>query len=507
MHKAQVFGYFLTAFLVGVFAGSFVADPTRFVIALLVLAGVLFVLLGRRDRQRGILVGGCILCAALGVFRYGSANFNQSVLTQFAGVQAGGKGVPVQLVGYIDDEPSTTSSGNASIIFRAKQLIVPGQTLELNERTLIIARPDTPYSYGQELSVKGSLTLPDNFAPDFDYVAYLKNKDIRTTMLYPEFAAGEPSLSWHERLTLGLYRKIFVVKSAFEKSVSKSLSEPYASYINGILLGSRQNIPDDIKDSFNRTGATHILAISGYNITIIAQALLAGLVFFVRRRQAFWLSVGCIVLFTIMTGAGASVVRAAIMGIILMTANGYGRLYDPKNAILAAAAVMVWLNPLSLRFDIGFQLSFLAVFGLMYLYPLLDGAVRKQFRNNFAEELKETLLMTISAQVMVLPLLIYYFKQLSVVALPANLLVLPLVPFTMLFGFLTGLGGLLLRPLGLLFGFFAWLLSVYQLAIIRWLGALSWASVFVSFKWFTMFGAYALIIFGLWRWTLKSGRK
>jgi len=499
MDKAKVFGYFMVAFLAGVFVGSFVADPTRFMMVLLVLGAFNFVVFGHRDRMMGVAIGGIFLCAALGVFRYGQVNFSQSRLISFANVQVGGKGVAVQLVGYIDQEPTLTSTGNTSIVFKVTQLIVPGQTLMLDERTLIIAKSSQQYTFGDELSVSGALSLPDNFTPDFDYVSYLKNKDIRTTMLFPKITADAVTLPWIERTKLTLYKKLFVVKNAFEDSISASLAEPYASYINGVLLGSRQNIPQYIKDNFNKTGTTHILAISGYNITIIAQALLAGLVFFVRRRQAFWISVGCVILFTILTGAGASVVRAAVMGILLMAANGYGRMYDPKNSILLAAAVMVWLNPISLRSDVGFQLSFLAVLGLMYLYPVFDRAVRKKFKNKVAEELKETLLMTASAQLMVLPLLIYYFKQLSLVSLPANLLVLPLMPFTMLFGFLTGLGGLLFQPLGHALAVFAWLLSAYQLGIISWLGGLSWSSLLISIQWYTLVGAYAIIIAWMWR--------
>jgi len=498
-----VFGYFLISFLAGVFVGSFVANPTRFMLVLMVVGAFNFVTFGRRDRMKGLAIGGCFLAAALGVFRYGSANFSHSVLSSFAGVEAGGKGVPVQLVGYIDEEPSLTSSGNASIVFRAKQLIVPGHILKTNERMLIIAKAFPEYKFGETLTVAGSLGLPDNFTPDFDYVAYLKNRSIRTTMLFPNISHSASPLSFGERLKLNVYSKLFAVKDKFESSIRNVMAEPNASYVNGILLGSRQDIPAELKEAFNRTGTTHILAISGYNITIIAQALLAALVFFVRRRTAFWLSVVFILLFTIMTGAGASVVRAAIMGLLLLAANGYGRMYDPKNSILLAAGAMVWLNPLSLRFDIGFQLSFMAVIGLMYVHPLLEHFFRRmRFSKEVYRNLKETLLMTVSAQLMVAPLLIYYFRQFSAVSLPANILVLPLMPLTMLFGFLSGAVGLILMPLGKALSLIAWLLTGYQLGIIKWLGGLSWASLKISMNWATLSVIY--ILFAVVVWNLRS---
>ncbi len=501
MHRAQIFGYFLTAFLLGVFAGSFVADPNRFLVTLIVVGAGLLLGLGYRDRMRGIFVGGCVLCAAVGVFRFGQANLDHSVLTTFAHVQVGGKGVPVQLLGYIDREPTTTSSGNASLAFRVKQLSVPGKEFDTNELTLITVRPYPEYRFGELLAVKGSLELPDNFAPDFDYISYLKNRGIRTTMLFPDIASSSAvPLSVGDRLKLSWYKNIFAVKGRFEQAVASSLSEPFSSYINGILVGGKQNLPDDVTEAFNKTGTTHVLAISGYNITIIAETLLMVLVFFMRRRKAFYVATVLIILFTIMTGAGASVVRAAVMGIMLLVANGYGRLYDPKNAILTAAAVMVWINPLALRYDIGFQLSFLAVIGIMYVYPLLEHAARHwKPRHQIVEGLKETLLMTISAQVTVAPLLIYYFKQFSLVSLPANVLVLPLMPFTMLFGFLSGVLGIVWLPLGRLISFVTWILASYQLHVITWFGRLPWAAATISFKWFTVVGIYALIIWLVWK--------
>lgn len=505
MHKAQIFGYFLISFLVGVFVGSFVPDPMRFMAVLLIIGAILLVVLGWRDRAQGILIGGCVLMAALGMFRYGSANFDNSVLTQFANVQAGGKGVPVTVVGYIDEEPTLTSTGNTSIVLKAKQLTVPGQTIATDEKVLLTVKPGTEYKFGQQISVTGPLLLPDNFAPGFDYVSYLKNKDIRVTMVFPKIAETVSPVSLADRAKLAVYGRLFAVKIKFESSVISVLPEPYASYINGVLLGAKQNIPKDLTDDFNKTGTTHILAISGYNITIIAEAMLAVLVFFVRRRAAFWLSVIFIILFTILTGAGASVVRAAVMGLLLLAANGYGRLYDARNSILLAAGAMVWLNPLALKSDVGFQLSFLAVLGLMYVYPIFEHAFRKfRPKHEFWTELKDTFLMTISAQLAVAPLLIYYFKQFSLVSLPANLLVLPLMPLTMLFGFLAGLGGLIFHPLGQAFGAMAWLISFYQLGIIRWLGGLSWSAVSVTFSWFALCICYLIILFAVSHFRIKN---
>ena len=320
------------------------------------------------------------------MFRYGQANLNQSVLTEFVRSTGSGqatKGIPVITRGFVDNEMSVKDD-KAQLIFHVTELEVPGRVIMVDERTLIFLKAYPTYQIGDLLSVQGALQLPDNFAPDFDYVQYLKNKDIRTTISYPKISFESTiRLSWPQQLKIGIYKKIFAVKDRFQSSVARSLPAPYSAYINGILLGTRQDIPADLTDAFNKTSTTHILAISGYNITIIADALLGALVFFMRRRRAFWVSVAVIILFTIMTGAGASVVRAAIMGLLLLLANGYGRMYDPKNSILLAAGVMIFLDPLALRFDVGFQLSFLAVLGLMYIGPILKKSL-KRFPNGLS---------------------------------------------------------------------------------------------------------------------------
>ena len=507
MHKSQVFGYLLISFLVGVFIGPWFSNP-YLTLLILVLIGAIIVVVSayektfvkskkaERNRRVGVLIGGCVLVLTLGVFRYGQVNLNHSVLAEFAAHQAEGKGISVTVRGFVDNEEQASGS-KAQLILHVTQLEVPGRIMKVDERTLLFINAYQKYVIGDKLQVVGALDLPNNFTPDFDYVQYLKNKEIRTTIAYPKISpAPLVDVSRVQQLKIAVYRRIFAVKDVFQQAVSRSLPAPYSAYINGVLLGTKQDIPADLTDAFNKTSTTHVLAISGYNITIIAEALLAMLVVFMRRRHAFWVSAAIIIVFTIMTGAGASVVRAAIMGLLLLYANGYGRLYDPKNSILLAAAVMVALDPLSLRFDVGFQLSFLAVLGLMYVSPLL-----KQVFKKIPEwaGFKETVLLSISAQIAVAPLLAYVFHTFSLVSIPANMLVLPLMPYTMLFGFLTGVAGLIFSPLGRAVGLISYALSWYQLHIISWLGALPFSAVTVMMSSLVLGILYAIIIFIIWR--------
>lgn len=488
MHKSQVMLYFLAVFVVGVFVASFLTVSSGGILVLLMLGVAALALsvyhktfgrsaAGIRRRKLGFLAGCLVLVFALGIWRFNTFNADHTFLLQFAGRTAGDKEVATVLRGYVDGE--FDSSGlHGRFPFRVKQIVATPYVLKADERILVSAGSFPRYRYGDMLEMRGAVSVPQNFS-DFDYVAYLKKDGIRTVMQSPDIStsARPLKLALSERIKVAVHRKIFIMKDAFENSVNRSVAEPAASYINGILSGSRQNISEPVKESFRKTGTTHILAISGYNITIIAQVLLWLFVFVVRRRTAFWFSVAVIIVFTVLTGASASVVRAAVMGLLLAFAGGYGRLYDIKNAVVMAGAVMIFLNPLVLRFDAGFQLSFLAVLGIIYIQPLLQHSMK---RLPGLGGVKDILTTTISAQITVLPLALYYFHTFSIAALPANILVLPLVPAAMLLGFIAGIAGMFIGLAGKIAGLAAWAVAAYQLAVIRWLSALPFSSIYIS---------------------------
>ncbi len=415
-----------------------------------------------------ILAGFLGVAFLFGIIRFNSVNFSQDRLSVFTDLEAGEKGVEVIINGYVDNE--IVVKGNKSeIVLRAKELIAGDRTVRIDDRIMITADSFPKFDYGDAVSATGALRKPINLG-EFDYATYLKKEGIRTTMFYPDIVEYPGlELGWSEKLKISVYKAIFSAKISFESAVSKSVSEPNASFVNGILLGSRQNIPYDLNEEFNKTGTTHIWAISVYNIMIISWAVLTGLIVFFKRKTAFWCSVAIIFLFTILTGASSSVVRASVMGLLLLFAQGYGRLYDPKNSIILAGAAMAYFNPFVLNFDIGFQLSFAAVLGLMYLYPYLDSKLNKVSKSG---TLKGITLMTLSAQIAVAPLLIYYFNDISLVSLPTNVLILPFIPAAMFAGFISGLVGMFFTPLGQTAGWFAWAITTYQIEIVKIFAAL-----------------------------------
>ena len=156
---------------------------------------------------------------------------------------------------------------------------------------------------------------------------------------------------------------------------------------------------------------------------------------------------------------------------------------------------MVLANPMILRYDVGFQLSFMATVGILYLAPFLKTYFKKlPSVLNFSE----TFFMTVSAQIMVLPLILFYFHNLSLVALPANLLILPLVPLAMLAGFVTGIAGMIWSALGLVLGALAWLVASVAIFLARFFSNLPFASLNVFISWRTVVFVYILIFWFLY---------
>ena len=256
-------------------------------------------------------------------------------------------------------------------------------------------------------------------------------------------------------------RGLLRVKQRFKDQVELVLPEPQASFLAGMLLGAKGGLPEDVREQFNIVGVSHIIVISGFHVAIVAGLLMnLGLALSLSRRQAFWLAVVGLILFILLTGAQTSAVRAGIMGGLVLLAMQAGRLSDVKNLLLLAAVVMLLINPLLLRFDVGFQLSFLATIGIVYLSPLITKLLR--FLPE-ALKIRESATMTLSAQVTTLPIIITSFERLSVVAPLANIMIVPLMPVTMMVGFVSGLVSFVSLALGKVLAGGAWLLLMFHL--------------------------------------------
>lgn len=361
------------------------------------------------------------------------------------------------------------------------------------------------YSYGDKLAVACKLKAPED-ANNFAYSKYLAVRGIWAICENEKII----SVKGKEKSVLG---RIFSFKKIVVSRVNELWPEPYASLAGGLLYGNRSGLADDLTQAFNRTGISHIIAVSGYNISIIAAALMILLIYIgLYRKQAFWVSVFAIIIFVIFTGASSSAVRAGIMGCVVLLGQYLGRPSRAAPALFLAAVLMVLYNPLVLFWDVGFQLSFAATAGILYLAPIVSeriaaiSAINKLLPNkNTAPGVFST---TLSAIISTLPLILLNFGRLSVVALPVNILVLWLIPYIMLFSFLAIVSSVLFFPLGLVVAWFVQLGLRYIIWITEYFGNFSWSSIDWELSWWGMAAAYLLLVwYIIKKYRLKYGQK
>ena len=263
---------------------------------------------------------------------------------------------------------------------------------------------------------------------------------------------------------------LFGFKDGLRRLAGRLLPEPEASFLLGLLIGERQGLPRELADSFRRTGTSHILAISGYNVTQLVDVvfILCACAALRRRRAALVVTLFLLV-FVAVVGGEASVIRAAVMGGVGLAAAVCGRRYNGLGALLIAAAVMLAADPFSLRHDAGFQLSFTAVWGLRAFGPAFTGRLK------FLPEalgLRRTLGETLAATLATAPVILQVFGRLPFVGPLANLLILPLVPWAMAAGAVSLLAGAAWPALGLIPAWFTDLILRLIEGSARWSAAL-----------------------------------
>lgn len=386
-------------------------------------------------------------------------------------------------------------------------IILPLETTtDLSQGTRILLNVSfyPQYQYGDRLKINCRLKIPQNIE-NFDYRMYLAKDGIYYICQSPQIekvGEGEGNK---------IYSFILAVKNKVKSNIQKIIPSPESGLLLGLLIGGSDLLPKDVQASFSRTGMSHIVAVSGYNVTIVAEYLMfLGIAIGLWRRQAFWFAVGGIVLFVFVTGFPASAVRAGVMGTLLLWAMKNGRLANAQNAIIFSAVIMLLFNPLLLRWDVGFQLSFLATLGIVYLYPALEN----RFINPLVETsnsgvsifiikpILEILFLSLAAQVFVLPIIFYNFKMLSLISPLANILVLPIIPFTMLMGFFMIIISFIFFPLVLVFSWLTYLPLKYETLIINYLSSLKYAVVEISLPWWGVAGWYAILVW--WMYFLRK---
>ncbi|MFH1161841.1 MAG: ComEC/Rec2 family competence protein [Candidatus Jorgensenbacteria bacterium] len=349
-------------------------------------------------------------------------------------------------------------------------------------KVLVKLRSFPRVAYGDTLALTGTVEPPSPAS----YARYLAKERVGCIVAFPVFSVvasgnGSPVRAF-------LYEVKHRVIGAFQRA----LPVEEAAFLGGLTVGERSEFSREFRDAMQRSGTTHLVALSGYNISIVAWVAMGFFITFLRRRWAFAATVLVILGFVLMTGGEASVVRAAIMGVLLLIAREVGRVYSIRNAVLFAALAMVLVNPKVLAFDVGFQLSFLAFLGIAYLRPAIVSLLRFPEEPGFLSW-RDNLTATASAQLAVVPLLISSFGGFSVFSLVANVIVLELVPVTMGLGFLMAFLTAAGEYAALAFGWLTWVLLRFEVAVIKFFGVL-YIPLAPELNWFLITFYYAALV-------------
>ena len=292
----------------------------------------------------------------------------------------------------------------------------------------------------------------------------------------------------------------------FSEQVEKVISSPESALGIGFLTGQRNALPPDFDEALKVAGLTHIVVASGYNLTILVR--LARRLFMRVSKYLAAMSAGVMIVgFMAITGLSPSMSRAGLVAGLCLLAWYYGRKFHPLVLLPLAAAVTLAVNPSFAWGDLGWQLSFAAFAGVMILAPLLQTYF---FGDKEPGTIRQIAGETIAAQLATLPILLAAFGQVSLIALVANLLIVPLIPLAMLLVFGAGTFASLVYPIGSLFGGVAQILLGYMTGVVQWCASLPWALLHVSVPGWVAVLLYAAMIVGcvaMWRLTGYNLRK
>jgi len=459
---------FLGGFIAGIFFGNLFILRSSYYLAATIIFAIIIIIIRKRNIYLLILIS--LLGLTLGLFSY-----------RFYDEKENAKILPY--------------SQNLTFLAEVKQVQNKDQSQQVivfyqNTKVLVQAPFYPQYHYGDIIKITGTIDDPAQIHPinGFDYGNYLLKKSIRGLIKNPQKLE---KTGWQgNRVIAGILK----ISDKFQSALNQLLPEPLSTLMVGIIIGLKQPLPDVISTAFARTGLSHVTAVSGYNVTIII-VWISFLLMMISRRVNFWGTILVTIIFIILTGASASVIRAGILAILVICAKYLGRRPYYPILVLLVADLMLIFNPYALKNDISFQLSFLAFAGLLILaQPIAQNKYLQFIPENWRQILGETL----GAQILALPILVYNFGLISLVAPLSNILILPTIPATMLIGFLTGIGGMIDLKLGQIFAIFSWLILKYILIVVENLSKLSWAAIpFKTSQWWWMPLYYILIVFWL----------
>lgn len=474
--RSEYFFGFIISFIIGVALESILNFGFSFALLFAFLSIFTYFASRMRTQPKNVvLVSLVLLGAGLGIFRIDVSGDEKSMRALNNLV-----GKVVEMEGVIALEPDVREE-YTNVVLEARNV--------LNAKPIVLIRvPAYPeIKYGDEVSVVGKITIPKNFqskdnARAFDYQSYLAKDGIYYQMYFPKItvvAEGKGNI---------IREKLFALKAWLMKNISQNISEPEASLAGGITLGTKQSLGSELLQRFRETGVAHIVVLSGYNIAVVA-GIISRLIMFMPFSIRLFMSALGIVLFAVMVGGGATVVRATAMALVVILARMLGRESDALRVLVLVGGLMVFVNPMILLHDVSFQLSFSATLAIVVFVPVIE----KYFSLISNMVLREIVVTTIATQIFVLPLILYHMGSVSVVGFIANIFILPVVPVAMLVVALVAILGWI-PLLGSMLSFFAYLLLTYVITLVELFSRVPFASLHgIPFSLFLLIITYTML--------------
>lgn len=388
-----------------------------------------------------------------------------------------------------------TVVGNPDVRDTTQRVIVRLTNGTDHAKALVVTKRYPILTVGDSVRVTGTLLQPNAFRDAdgrvFHYDKYLEKEGV---LLEMDFASVHflESAPWYNLPAL-----LSRAKRTFLRGIADALPEPYASFAGGIVIGGKSGLGDALESAFVRSGLVQIIVLSGYNVMVVAEWVMLALQSLrASRRVSALFGAGALLVFVGIAGFSATALRATLMALIALYARATGRSYTAGRALLVTIVLMVLYSPLSLVYDPGFALSVAATAGIIWLAPLFENKLAC-IKNSYW---KNALATTLSAQVAVLPLLLYETGNLSFVSIPANLAVIAVMPLAMAAAALAGVGGVVFGSVfsagAVALGMPAYLLSAYCIWVARTSAALPWSAALVpTFPFIVVVLAYALLLF------------
>ena len=503
--------YIACAWIAGIALATQVALPPEVWAWWLVLPAGLLLLFWRDSRLRRVHFLGLVLL--LGALRYTTSlpHFDQNTL---ASLNDRGS---LAIAGSVVD-PVALHDRVANVRLAVTRVRTENGWRGISGLALLQVPRETDIRYGDEIEVWGEPTTPAEFE-DFSYKEYLARQGIHSVIR----SYGSVTLLARDRGN-PFFTALYAFQAQALKTIYALFPDPAASLLAGILLGVDTGIPAALQDAFSATNTAHIIAISGYNISIIAGILslfavrlTGGRTDFGPRRRGLTtlIVVAGLVVYTLLVGATPSVVRAAWMGALSVLAVYFRRQNDALTALALSALVMTAWSP-AILYDLSFQLSFLATLGLvLYANRLTDGFegwLKGRMSGERARQVVglfgDSFIVTLAAQITSMPLLLFAFHRLSLLGLFANALVLPVQPQVEILGGLATLVGMVVPPLGQVVAWIAWPFLAWTIGIVEWIASLPFAAVDVGRLATPLLGLYYAVLFGItlvdWsRWHIR----